>query len=175
MLIRIQNSFLRKPIAMILILALFNLSFKAPKGTVTVKAGTKVSLELMSRIDSSVLTAGEIVDFKVKYDVEVDDQIVIAAGSVAKGQVIRASEAKMIGKPGEVEIEIKTLKAIDGQEIPLTSPDIFKEGKDKQVLAIVGVLLCILTLLIKGEEAQIMAGKSFEASVATNVDVNVEE
>ncbi len=174
MLQKIQKSIFTKPIIVVLIIALINLSFIAPNGTVTLKAGTPISLELATFINTLTIQTGQSVDFKVKSDIKVDDKVVIPAGSIAKGQVIRADKAKAVGKPGAITIEIRSVTAVDGQIVPLSGGNIYREGEDKQALSIVlGVLICLLCLLIKGKEVVILPGTSFDTNVAANIDIQI--
>lgn len=172
---RIQNSVFIKPVVFILVIATLNLSFSIPDEKVVLKAGTPVELELVDMIDTKTIAPGQTIDFRVKYDIKVDDKVVIAAGSIAKGQVIRSKKAKAIGSPGEVQIEIKTVSAVDGTRISLSGGNIYRVGEDQQTLSLVlGIFLCILCLLIKGKEVQIMPGTSFDVTVATSTEIEVD-
>jgi hypothetical protein len=128
----------------------------------------------MQMITSEFMQVGQTVDLKVTTDVKIDGQVVIPAGSIAKGLVSRASKPKALGKEGNIEIQVKSVKAIDGQEIPLSSNALYKEGEDKQTLAILlGLLVCILCLFITGKNAVIPTGTSLTANVASNAEINV--
>ena len=171
----ILNPFLIRPMAIVLIASLMNLSFRNADVDVTLKAGTNIQLETVSAIYSETAQAGQMVDFKVTRDIKVDDVVVIPAGTIAKGQISRAEKAKGLGKEGYVEVRIKSLQAVDGQEIYLTGGDIYQEGEDRQTLAIVlGLVVCILFLTMKGKNAQVPAGYEVNASVATTTQVSVD-
>jgi len=176
MLQKIQNSILTKPIAFVLITSIMFLSFKMDsKGEVTLNAGTPIPIETTQMLNSKYLTPGQTINFRVKYDVKVGDKTVIAAGTTAKGQIMRAKKAKGLGKEGFVEIQIKSVQAVDGQQVFLSGGNLYQEGEDKQMLAIMlGLFVCILLLAIKGENAEIPAGFSVDASVATTMKINVE-
>ena len=63
---------------------------------------------------------------------------------------------------------------MDGQQIPVVGNNIYRQGEDKQTLAIVlGVVLCILFLTMKGKNAEIPAGTAVDATTAANMTVNV--
>jgi hypothetical protein len=92
---KIKTSFLSKPIALFLASAILMMSFRTTsENEVVLNAGTRISLETVSSIHSELVAVGQILDFKVKYDVVVDGKTVIAAGSIAKGQVTRSQMAK---------------------------------------------------------------------------------
>lgn len=169
----------KTPLAAILLFCLSSFSFNANAfavraNEVTIPAGTRIDLETMSTINSSTIQAGETVDFKVRTDVSIDGHVVIKAGSVAKGTVVSASKAKGIGKEGSVEIQVKSVNGVDGKMIPLSGAGIARTGDNNQVLSIVlGLLVCLLFLLIKGSNGIIPAGTSTDAVVASNTKIAV--
>ncbi|MFM7856148.1 MAG: hypothetical protein ACKO96_30565 [Flammeovirgaceae bacterium] len=104
----------------------------------------------------------------------VDERVVIPAGSIAQGQVIRAQKARGLGKQGFIEIQIKSVKVVDGQNLLLTAPNLFNEGEDAQTLAIVlGLVVCILFLTIKGKEATVPVGYKVSSVAATSLQIKV--
>jgi len=165
-----------KSLAVILSLAVLNLSFaSAPvEQVVVLKAGTVIPLETMNVIKSDNATVGRTIDLRVTRDVEVDGQTVIPAGSIAKGQVTRSQKAKGLGKAGFLEIQIKSVTAVDGQEVYLAGGNVSEEGDDKATLAIVlGLFVCILFLFMKGKNAEIPPGFSFDSNVASTINIQV--
>ncbi|MBL4677825.1 MAG: hypothetical protein JKY70_16725 [Mucilaginibacter sp.] len=143
---------------------------------VILPSGTAVVMETVSTIDSKEATVGQVVDFRIKSDIKVGDKIVIAAGSIAKGQIVRTQHSKAIGKEGYVEVQIRSVTAVDGQEVFLSNSNLYKEGDNKQTLSIVlGVLVCVLFLLLKGKNAVVEPGYQVTASVATNTTIKIAE
>lgn len=165
-----------KSLAVLMSLAILNLTTAAPLNleTVVLNAGTIVPLETMNVISSENTNVGQTIDLRVTRDVKADGQTVIPAGSIAKGQIVRSDKAKGIGKAGFLEIQIKSITAVDGQEVYLSGGNINEEGEDKQTLAIVlGIFVCVLLLLIKGKNAEIQPGFSFNSNVATTMNIQV--
>lgn len=165
-----------KSLAVMLSLAVLNLSFaSAPvEQVVVLKAGTVIPLETINVIKSDNATVGRTIDLRVTRDVEVDGQTVIPAGSIAKGQVTRSQKAKGLGKAGFLEIQIKSVTAVDGQEVYLAGGNVNEEGDDKATLAIVlGLFVCILFLFMKGKNAEIPPGFSFDSNVASTINIQV--
>lgn len=165
-----------KSVAVMLSLAVLNLSFaSAPvEQVVVLKAGTVIPLETINVIKSDNATVGRTIDLRVTRDVEVDGQTVIPAGSIAKGQVTRSQKAKGLGKAGFLEIQIKSVTAVDGQEVYLAGGNVSEEGDDKATLAIVlGLFVCILFLFMKGKNAEIPPGFSFDSNVASTINIQV--
>ena len=175
MITKIQNSFFAKPLAIAIAFSLLFMSFTI-KGdeSVILKSGTAIYMETINEIDSKTINVGQTIDFKINKDVIVDNKVVIASGSIAKGQVIRAQKAKGLGKQGFVEIQIKTVTAVDGQDVFLTGNNLYQEGESQESLAIVlGVLLCILFLTLKGKNTVIPQGQQVSTAVATNTTINI--
>lgn len=175
MITKIYNSIFTKPICLILACSFMLISFTSSADEpIMLNAGTSVQLETISMIQSNLVSVGQTIDFRVKYDVKVNDKTVIAAGSLAKGQVMRAQKAKGLGQEGSIEIQIKSVTAVDGQEVFLSGSNVYQEGEDRTVLAVVlGIFVCILFLVIKGENAQVPAGYQIASSVATTVPIHI--
>lgn len=140
---------------------------------VILKAGTPVMLELITNVSSNKSHVGDIVDFRVTNDVKVKGDVVIPAGSIARGQVTYASKSNFIGIPGEVSVTVRSVTAVDGSQIPLSSAGISNEGNDKMVISIVLTVLCILGLAIRGEKGRLVSGTPISASVATDVEIGL--
>jgi hypothetical protein len=175
MITKIQNSVFMKQVALLLAASIFTMSFKTSgKGDVILNAGTNIALETVSMIESDRVSVGQTIDFRVKYDVKVDGKVVVSAGSTARGQVMRAQKAKGLGKEGFLEVQIKSVTAVDGQEVFLTGGNVYQEGEDKQTVAIIlGLFVCILFLAMKGKNAQVPPGYQVTPTVATTVSIRV--
>ncbi len=164
-----------KPVALLLATSILFMSFKMDgNGEVVLNAGTNVALETISMIRSDQVSVGQTIDFKVKYDVKSGDAVVIRAGSIAKGQVSRAKKAKGVGKEGFVEVKIKSVTAVDGQEVFLSGGNVYQEGQDKETTALVlGLVVCLLFLTIKGKNAEVPPGYEVTSNVASSVTVKI--
>jgi hypothetical protein len=177
MFIKIYQSQYVKHVAYLLTVCVLCMSFtiRTPLDVI-LPSGTAVAMETITALDSKEAAIGQIVEFKIKSDIKVANKVVIAAGSIAKGQITRAQQAKAIGKEGFIEVQIKSVTAVDGQEIFLANSNLYKEGENKQTLSIVlGVLVCVLFLFLKGKDATVAPGYQVIASVATNTTVKVAE
>ena len=170
-----KKSIVKKTTAALLLVCLSTFSFHAQAvGEIIIPAGTRIELETVQSISSELIQPGEPVDFKVRADVSINGVVVVKAGTLAKGVVITSDHAKGIGKEGNVEIQVKNVQAVDGSFLPLSSNSIARKGENNAVLSIVlGVLVCLLFLLIKGKNGVIPAGTSVDAIVASNSKVVV--
>lgn len=140
---------------------------------VTIPYGTAIDLKFEGRIAPETSPLGSSVMLTVTVPVMVNGKTVIAAGAAATGEITESSKPGAIGKPGSVGVVIKRVAAVDGTIVPLDGMKIV-EGKSKQTSAIViSLLCCVLGLLQKGENAEIPAGSTIRATVATPIDVQV--
>ena len=173
MFIKLFKSIYFKPVLFLMALAMLTMSFTMPSGTVVLKAGTVIPMELVNTITSKNARSGQMVDFRVTGDVKVDGKTVVAAGSIAQGQIVRAKKNGLLGSEGELEIAVKSIKAVDGTNIYLSSNNLADEGSNKVVLSVVVTLLCLFGFLIKGGQAEIPAGTQIQGMVVSNTDINV--
>lgn len=114
----------------------------------------------------------EIVDFRVPNDIKVDGKTVIEAGSIAQGQVVRAKKNNLLGMQGELEIAVRSVKAVDGTTIYLTAGNLNDEGNNQMALSIILTFCCLFGFLIKGGNAEIPAGTQVNAMVGSNVEID---
>lgn len=174
MITKILNSFWAKPVTVVMAFLMLSLNAMSSGKPVTLEAGTPVILETVETISSETCAIGDIIAFRVRHDVYVDDDIVIKEGTIAKGQLVYMEEAKALGKPGYVEIELKEVPAVDGQMVSLVGGDLKNEGEDRLVLSLVlGIVVCLLFLILKGEEAIVPAGTLVNASTAGSMSIDV--
>ena len=158
-------------ISFLMSLMILFISWTPPVPGVVLKAGTNIPLETLTQITSQ-FGVGQTIDFRVTRDVMADGKVAVEAGSIAKGQVVRAQVPKSFGKPGFLEVKITSVNAIDGQEVFLTGGSLSEEGDDKSTLAIVlGVFVCLLFLFKKGKDSVIPAGFSFNAQVSSTMNI----
>ena len=162
-----------KSVSLIMALLVLFVSWTPPVPGVVLKAGTNIPLETLTQISSSNMGVGQTIDFRVTRDIVAEGATVIEAGSIAKGQVVRSQAPKSFGKPGFLEIKITSVMAIDGQEVYLAGGTLNDEGADKATLAIVlGIFVCLLFFFMKGKDSVIPAGFSFNAQVASTVNID---
>ncbi len=151
----------------------------AVSAQVTLRSGSVVPLELSTTVQSNSAVQGQTVDFRVVYDVVVDQKTVIPAGTLAKGIVRRVVKSKGAGRGGVVEVQVESIN-LNGQSVPLYSNSHLVEGENKKGLVwgltgggflVIGPL-SFFFLLIKGESAVIQAGTKLDATVVRNVIID---
>lgn len=171
-----------KIISWILILSVLSYSFGyAEQQPVTLPAGTPVVVELSRSIDSKTSCSNSPLSFRVKYDVRIDDKVLIPAGSESFGRIVNCSKAKELGEPGYLEIIVDNVKARDGTIVKLSSITISREGKSNKGLVIglvvggffVITIWSLFFLLLKGKNVKIDAGFEINTNVVYDTIINV--
>jgi len=174
MFLKLLKSKAFKPSSVIMAFALLFSSITCNAGEVVMKSGTPISLELLNTLSSSSARAGQNIDFRVLNDIVISKKIVIPQGSIAKGQVVRVKKNGLLGFEGQLEVTIRSVKAVDGSEIFLSSSNLSDEGSNKLALSIVLTFLCLFGFLIKGGNAVLTSGTQIYASTTNNATIEVE-
>lgn len=95
-----------------------------PAGLIQLPAGTPVSLKLNEEISSQEVEIGHTVEFVVRLDVVINQQVVIATHAYAEGIVTDVEKYCGSCRPkrrgcGKVVIKVESVQAVDGQRIYL--------------------------------------------------------
>ncbi len=132
-------------------------------GGITIPDGTELSVVTTEEITSKTATEGDPLTFKVDEDVKINGKTVIAAGTIAKGEIANAKKSGRMGKGGTLSIRILSTTTVDNQKIKLRASK-GKEGDDKTgtTVALV-VLFGPLGFLKKGKDAKIKEGTKIKA------------
>lgn len=147
----------------------------------TLKAGTMVVLESTQSYNSNDLSTGQTINARTKYNVVADRQNIVTAGSHSSILVTDSKKGGFYGSPGSLEIQVISTTAVDSQQVLLSGMPIKISGEDKRALVwIVSILVSSFTfglgLLIglfwKGKPAELKAGHSFNANVASDMEIN---
>ena len=150
---------------------------------VTLRSGTPVVVEAGQTYTSRNLSAGQSINVRVKFNVVVKRQTVIAAGALGSATVTDVRKRGIFGRPGQMTVGLQSVQAVDGQQILLSGIPQQVEGDSRATLAIIlSVALLLTTLiggaigfLIKGKEAELRSGTQLNGSTASDYDVDVEE
>jgi hypothetical protein len=153
------------------------------EGIVTLRSGTPVVVECMQTLNSKNLTEGQTVNVRVKYNVIVNKQTVIAAGALGNATISEVQKPGIFGKGGRLEVQIQSVQSVDGQQILVSGMNMTAEGQNRKGLAWgLSIPLLLLTLvggavgfLIKGKAAELRSGTTTNTSVASDAQIDVEE
>lgn len=155
---------MRKATSLLIILCLgvwssiFALPTASPDKTVVIPDGTEISAVTTETISSKTATEGDSIAFKVDEDVTINGVVVIAKGTLIKGEVTNAQSSGHFGKAGKLSVRVNSTETIDHQKIKVRASK-GKEGDNKTgtTVALV-VLFGPLGFLKKGKNAEIKEG-----------------
>ncbi|HMX40759.1 MAG TPA: hypothetical protein PKD78_10545 [Saprospiraceae bacterium] len=130
-----------------------------PKGIfdndVTLKAGTLVLLETSEKVQSSQVTVGKTLQFRVCTNVMAQGRVAIRGGALAMGRV-KAIEPYTFNSPEQIRIELLYVQAADGQMIPLNGNEQTIKGQ------------------FPGQDASIEVGTAITAHVTNTVEIKID-
>jgi DNA-directed RNA polymerase subunit E'/Rpb7 len=130
---------------------------------VVIPDGTEITVISTEEISSKTAVEGDPLTFKIDEDVTVNGKVVIAKGTIVKGEVANAKKSGRMGKGGALSIRIHSTQTVDDQKIKLRASK-GREGDDKTgtTVALV-VLFGPLGFLKKGKDAKIKEGTRIKA------------
>ena len=139
-------------------------------GKSTLSAHTPIIIRCVDTITTKELVSGGTVNFAIVSDIkDANGNVLIKAGAPVTAQISFSKSKGMIGKSGEVTVTDFSTTAVDGTYVPL-SGSVSAKPDDKMTMSIVlGVLICPLFLLMKGEEAVVPAGTQKTAYTVSDV------
>jgi hypothetical protein len=101
---------------------IFSVCFKEGKPQVEellIPAGTLVPIRFLSTLSSKSNKTGETFNFQISENVFLDNKLIIPANYEGVGEIIKAKKATLLSRPGKLEIEFKSLSALDGYSLCL--------------------------------------------------------
>lgn len=160
-----------------------DVTIQTESGAITLRSGTPVVVEAMQTYNSKNLNEGQTVNVRVKYNVVVNKQTVIAAGALGNATITDIQRPGSFGKPGRLELQVQSVQSVDGQQILLSGMNMIAEGQNKRGLAWgLSIGLFIFTLIggaigffIKGKPAELKSGTTSNASVASDAQVEIDD
>jgi hypothetical protein len=140
----------------------------ANAGEVLLKEGTEVPLKFASDISSKTASDGDTVELTLDGDLKVGDVVVAKQGAHAVAVVSNAKRAGMLGKPGELNIQLQHLAAGDNRvRVRGTKA---REGDSKTGTAVaLTVLFGPIGLIKHGKEVEVKAGTPLTAFVDQDI------
>jgi hypothetical protein len=172
-----------KPRADVSFVTLKDYEIKTADGaTLTLRAGTSIVVEASQTYNAKNLSEGQTVNVRVKYNVIVNKQTLVAAGALGTANISDLTKPGAFGKAGRMELQMQSVQAVDGQQILLSGTPMIAEGQNKKGLAWgLSIGLFLLTIIggiagifIKGKPAEVKAGTTTNTSVASDAQVQVE-
>jgi len=81
--------------------------------------GTPVTLRLLTAVKSNEARVGDVVDSALDHDLYQGDLLLAREGSATQAVVVEASKAKWGSRRGKLAIEIRGVRMVNGQTLPL--------------------------------------------------------
>ncbi|HEY6304111.1 MAG TPA: hypothetical protein VIX14_13710 [Terriglobales bacterium] len=129
---------------------------------------SEVLLKFVAAVNSKTAHEGDPVEFVLDQDLKLDDSLVIAKGAHAVATVSVAKKAGMMGKPGELSIQIQYLIAGSNHIRLRGSKGREGEGKTGATVALT-VLFGPIGLIKHGKDVEIAAGTPLAAYVDQDI------
>ena len=140
-------------------------------GNVYIPKGTLLKTEIITPINSGKNKVNDIVLFKTTETIVINGVEVIPKGTTGEAVVTKASPAGSWGKGGKVELAAKSIKTLNGVEVPLTL-DAQKSGGGANM--VLGVLAFgIFSGFLHGSNQDIPTGTKFQVAVESDTDLQV--
>ncbi|WP_020536274.1 hypothetical protein [Lewinella cohaerens] len=149
----------------------------------TLRAGTAIIFEAAQNYNSKNLNVGQTLMVRVKYNVVVQKNTLIPAGALGSAIISEIEKPKSFGRAGKMEIQVQSVQVVDGQQVQVSGIPMIYEGQDKKGMAwgiaigaglLTSGLGIVVGFFIKGKTADLRAGTSMNASVASDTEVEVE-
>ena len=132
------------------------------------KEGNEVPLKFVNAISSKTANEGDPVEFVLDEDLKVGDSVVVAKGAHALATVTTAKKAGMMGRPGDLAVQIQYLVVgSNGVHIRGTKG---REGDSRTGAAVaLTVLFGPIGLIKHGKNVEIPAGTPLTAYVDQDI------
>jgi len=138
-------------------------------GNVYIPKGTVIKTELITPVNSGKNNVNDVVLFKTTESVVINGVEIIPLGTTGEAIVSKIRKAGAWGKGGKIELTAKSIKTINGIEVPLTL-DVQKSGGGANM--VLGVLaIGIFSGFLHGANQDIPAGTKFQVAVESDIDL----
>lgn len=139
-------------------------------GKFLLKEGTEVPLKFANDLSSKTANEGDSVELTLDGDLKVGDVVVARSGSRAVAVVSNAKKAGMMGKPGELNIQLQHL-TIGGNRVRVRGTK-GREGDSKTGTAVaLTVLFGPIGLIKHGKNVEVKAGTPLTAYVDQDINL----
>lgn len=164
--------------------SIFGVCFKEGRPQVeevVIPAGTLVPIRFLSTLSSKNNKAGEIFNFQISENVFLDNKLIIPANYEGVGEITKAKKATILSRPGKLEIEFKSVSALDGASLSLILGEKAEEENKRLYLAVGAGILGFIILsnpiglvfgaLIPGKNVKIEEGSEMFLQVKEDTTV----
>lgn len=143
---------------------------------VVIPAGTLVSIRFLNTLSSSSNKTGETFNFQISENLFLDNKLIIPVNSEGVGEITKAKKATLLSRPGKLEIEFKSLSALDGTSLSLILGEEAEEENKRLYVAIGAGILGFIILsnpvgLVLGA---LVPGKNVKIEEGTEMFLQIE-
>ncbi len=141
---------------------------RAPDSRVMLSQGTAVPLVFAADVSSKKAEIGDKIALTLADDLTADGVVLVKKGAPAFATVTEVDGSHILGTPGEVAFEVKSLEA-DGTVIKLRG-GAAREGRDKYDKAAALLIVPVpVAWMVRGKDAEIQPGTRFTAFVDSDI------
>lgn len=141
-----------------------------PPATLLLSEATPVKLKLLHPLNSKTVVVDDPLNFAVAEDVIVNGKIAVKAGAAAIGRVRQARPARMLGRGGQLSLEMQYMKV--GSARVLLRGSQAQSGANKKGDTVALVVVFGLSGLVKhGSEIMVKEGSIFTAYVDQDTEL----
>jgi len=160
--------------------SIFGVCFKEGRPQVEevlIPAGTLVPVRFLSTLSSKNNKTGETFNFQIAENVFLDNKLIIPANYEGIGEIAKAKKATILSRPGKLEIEFKSVLALDGTSLSLILGEEAEEENKRLYVAIgAGILgLIILSSPVGLVLGALIPGKNVKIEEGTEMFLQVKE
>ena len=158
---------------------IFSVCFKEGKPQVEevlIPAGTLAPIRFLSTLSSKSNKTGETFNFQIAENVFIDNKLIIPANYEGIGEITKAKKATILSRPGKLEIEFKSVSALDGTSLNLILGEKAEEENKRLYVAVgAGILgLIILSSPVGLVFGALVPGKNVKIEEGTEMFLQVE-
>lgn len=145
-----------------------------------VAANTLVRIKTVSPINAKNLKVGDAIEFQVAEDVTDNGVLIFAKGAPGEGTVKKVEQAKNFGRDAEVEIDFKTLKAVDGSTVDMVLGEESKKEMKTMAMAagasiagmvVLGPIGIVAGAFVNGQNIDIQPGTELYVQTLSDVQI----
>jgi hypothetical protein len=146
----------------------------------TLQDGTAIKLRLTENLTSATATAGQQVSFEAVEETDVEGVMVIAKGAQALATVTTAEPRKSMGRAGKLNVNIDSIRLVDGEKAALSATQSAKGGVHTGAMtagmvgtAIVFFPAAPLLLFVHGKDITIPKGTEITAFISGDMKLDM--
>ncbi len=139
------------------------------KQNLILPAGTPLKLIMLERLYSQRSREGDEIIFALEEDVSIMGKLYLVKSTPVLGRVTKSKQAKSWGRPGSLDIEVRSIHPIYSMPIPLSGESSDRGGSDK--VKAIGTTLLLGVSVVGLLAGGVMSGKGAKIEAGTSIAV----